>query len=226
MLCHHFNCVFVHKPKTAGQSIEQVFLKALDLNWDTRAPLLMWPDDNPQLGPRLLAHLSAREYVDMKYMTAEQFSSYFKFTFVRNPHTWLVSIYVYFDYYRKHDFNTFLETVMAKNICDRQFAPQTEFIYDENGKLLVDFIGRFGRLQQDFDHVCDCVGMPHTPLPHANKTKGDDQSGFRSWIRHPVRSATLWKAKSRLKPQYIDYFDQRSLELANSLCARFQDARV
>ena len=32
----------------------------------------------------------------------------------------------------------------------------------------VDFIGRFENLQDDFNHVCDKIGIEHKSLPHLN----------------------------------------------------------
>ena len=46
-----------------------------------------------------------------------------------------------------------------------------DWISDKNGNVLVDYIGRFENLQQDFDIVCDKIGIPHQQLPHTNATK-------------------------------------------------------
>jgi hypothetical protein len=41
---------------------------------------------------------------------------------------------------------------------------------DRNGILLPDYIGRFETLQEDFDRICERVGIPRTRLPHLNST--------------------------------------------------------
>ena len=35
MICRPFKCLFVHVPKTAGQSVEQFFMDRMGLDWDT-----------------------------------------------------------------------------------------------------------------------------------------------------------------------------------------------
>tara|TARA_Y100000114_G_C11738658_1_gene317710 strand:+ start:133 stop:873 length:741 start_codon:yes stop_codon:yes gene_type:complete len=48
---------------------------------------------------------------------------------------------------------------------------QYKFIYNTEGKCMVDFIGKFENLQQDFNTVCDKIGIPRQQLPHKNKSK-------------------------------------------------------
>lgn len=42
---------------------------------------------------------------------------------------------------------------------------------DGEGTILVDFVGRYERLQEDFDKVCDQVGIPRIELPVQGATK-------------------------------------------------------
>jgi len=39
-----------------------------------------------------------------------------------------------------------------------------------DGKIAVDFVGRFENLQKDFNHVCTVIKRPLVKLPHAQKT--------------------------------------------------------
>ena len=45
------------------------------------------------------------------------------------------------------------------------------WILDDDGNCLVDFIGRFENMQEDFNIVCDKIGIPRQQLPHLNKSE-------------------------------------------------------
>jgi len=174
MICHHYKCIFVHTPKTAGQSMEHVFLRLLNLDWETRAPLLLRPNDQPKLGPPRLAHLKADEYVRFKYLPQEMFDDYFKFAFVRNPWSRMVSMFRYLDVEKTWEFKSFLMHIFKNRIWKEQYwfvGPQCEFVCAEDGRVLMDFIGRFERLQIDFNHVCQKIDIPLTEVPHVNKAE-------------------------------------------------------
>lgn len=201
MICHHFKCIFVHIPKTAGQSIEHVFLDLLDLKWETRAPLLLRYNDRPELGPPRLAHLKADEYVRYKYLTQEMFDDYFKFAFVRNPWSRLVSMYKYFGYNEKIDFNSFVQDAFKNRIFNKEnwfVGPQSDFVYSRDGELLVDYLGRFEDLQDGFDLACERIGVPPTKLQHINKS----QSSGRVHGIKEIRSFS----------QYQEYYDKESID--------------
>src|SRR3546814_8015112 len=86
MICHRWKTLFVHIPKTGGQSIEQVFLDRMELSWATRGPLLLTTNPDPEAGPPFLAHLTAQEYLSKGHLAPVDFDDYFRFTVVRN--TW------------------------------------------------------------------------------------------------------------------------------------------
>lgn len=109
----------------------------------------------------------------------------FSFAFVRNPWDRLASAYEYLknggrnqeDYKDYRDlfskYENFKETVLnwEEVFFDQiHFKSQSDWICDNDGNIIVDFVGKFENLQQDFDIVCDRIQMPRKKLPHVNKT--------------------------------------------------------
>lgn len=174
MICHPFKCIFVHVPKTAGQSIEQFFMDRLGLDWkNDREVLLLQNNSDPALGTEKLAHLAASEYVGCGHISQQDFDSYFKFAMVRNPWTRILSEYRYRNYFHHRSFKDFVLNKMPRPGFDdkyRHVMPQYDLLYDADGRLLVDFVGRFETLQQDFDRVCAALGIEDSALPHRNRS--------------------------------------------------------
>jgi hypothetical protein len=220
VICGQYRCLFVHVPKTAGMSVEHVFLRLVGLTWETRAPLLLRGNDDPRLGPPRLAHLKAGEYVARGYLTAEQFESYFKFSFVRNPWDRIVSEYKYRGYPVKIDFKTYLFKHLpppgwTDTYC--HIIPQYDFLYDDGGKLLVDFVGRYESLQPDFDKVCARLGIPPTPLPRVDRSLDDAWPGTLRELRKQVRRAIWSREREHTFPHYTEYYDDESREFVGRL---------
>lgn len=221
MISHHHKCIFIHIPKNAGQSVEHAFLEMLGLSWDLRAPLLLRFNDRPELGPPRLAHLKASEYVRYNYLTQDMFDRYFKFAFVRNPWSRIVSIYKYSGYNKKLDFKTFLLGPFKDKLYDENrwfVGPQADFIYGDNGRLLVDYVGRFEDLQNGFDSVCKSIGVPSTRLPHVNQSKNIDQTPGKSYrsklqrLLHARKLGTISGYKN-----WRDYYCKESIDCVSRL---------
>jgi len=204
-----------------------VFLDSVGLRWETRAPLLLRYNDKPELGPPRLAHLKASEYKKYKYVTEEQFDNYYKFAFVRNPWDRMVSIYKHFGYAKsKIDFKTFLFKKFRSEIWNKQYwfvGPQSEYVCDDKGNLLVDYIGRYESLQEDFNTVCVNLGIPPTELPYINQSDKRRKSSLKAEI-------LLLGLKSLLYPlltnknitavnsgKFQSYYDNESVELVREL---------
>ncbi|WP_159017637.1 sulfotransferase family 2 domain-containing protein [Cognatiluteimonas profundi] len=197
MISHHDQCVFVHVPKCAGQSIESFFIKRVGLSWEQRAPLLLRPNHNPELGPPRLAHLKAREYVEKKWLTQQQFDTYYRFAFVRNPWDRTASFYRT-GYDRVCSFSRFVRFQLPR-LMERKpwfFGPQADYLHDDDGRLLVDFVGRYERLAADFGQVCKQLDIPDATLPHANDSN------------HGIGRIARW-LRRRPRP-YTDMYDSRS----------------
>lgn len=176
MISHPHKTVFVHIPKCGGQSIEAAFLKDLGLNWKQRAPLLLRPNADPSLGPRRLAHLTARDYVARHYLSQELFDAYFTFALVRSPFARVLSLYNYLGHDRplrhfvQHRLTKAFET---PDDFDGDFyfvRPQADFLTDAAGMPLVKRIYRLESLDEARDEIAALSGLA-APIPHNNRSK-------------------------------------------------------
>ena len=56
------------------------------------------------------------------------------------------------------------------DLFDDHYTAQYKFITDDNGKNIIDFVGRFENMATDFDQVCKTAGIK-AKLRHLNQTK-------------------------------------------------------
>lgn len=171
MLSHHHKTLFIHIPKTAGQSIETLFLDDLGLQWSERAPLLLRPNPNANLGPPRLAHLTITEYLTCGYISRTTFDHYFKFCFVRNPWDRALSMYKYLTN-KAETFESFLSNHLGNPNSKLAyfFKPQTHYALDPNKRVKVDFIGKFETLQEDLDPIIRRLHLD-AELKHINASR-------------------------------------------------------
>jgi hypothetical protein len=152
---HFGDIVFIHINKTGGSSIEE----ALKLPFEHKTAL----EKIAQLG---------RDEWDRRYT----------FAAVRNPWDKVVSHY----HYRIQTDQThlaeatipFREWVVrsygrqdpAYYDHPRMFMPQSDWVADADGRVLVDFICHFETLAEDFAHVCGHLGID-AALPHLKASR-------------------------------------------------------
>jgi sulfotransferase famil protein len=163
--------IFVHVQKTGGNSIRSAL--SVEVN-DARK------------------HFLARELREIYGETVWKNS--FKFAFVRNPWDRLVSWWSiidggrdpsgatavpnnFFGYVLQHarSFEEFVscctDEIVDTDGRKRIFRNQIDYLIDEHGAVIVDFIGRFEKLQDDFDEVTSRLGMPRVELPRTNASR-------------------------------------------------------
>ncbi|WP_018275889.1 sulfotransferase family 2 domain-containing protein [Teredinibacter turnerae] len=154
--------IFVHIPKAAGSSVA----------------VSLYGHDKP-------GHIRAKNYIEK---LGNKKIEYLIFSFVREPIDRFLSAYAYLkaggknksdlafrdnvlvDYSDVNDFVALWlnEKTMWEYV---HFIPQTYYLYDDDDFLLVDFIGRYENLEEDFKRLALIIGRGGLSLPHANKTK-------------------------------------------------------
>ena len=115
----------------------------------------------------------------------------FTFTIVRNPWDRVLSTYHFWkqqdathkfyefdrkivDYIRSNNmtFKQFVHGIQEKDpviLSKKHINPYIGYYFPGTG--YVDYVGRFENLQQDFNTICDKIGIPRQQLPHINKSK-------------------------------------------------------
>lgn len=173
MISHKHKTIFVHIPKAAGQSVELAFLQDAGLSWEDRASFLLRPNDDPRKGPARLAHLYADEYVKYGYIDQDSFDSYYKFAVVRHPYERAISEYRFRNSWREGPLWYFLRSNNGDDLIDknRHMVPQARFLFDGNGKCLVDKIIKFENIQDEIEPVLKDLIGPEATLPRRNVSK-------------------------------------------------------
>ncbi|MGR3712482.1 MAG: sulfotransferase family 2 domain-containing protein [Shimia sp.] len=202
MLSPTHKAIFVHIPKTGGQSVATAFLDDLGLDWDARDALLMRPGKDGE--PERLAHLYAREYVEMGFVTPAEFEAFAKFTVVRHPYARMVSEYVYrmgaVDWVAQHmpavrsrRFDRFIRQEFDDPLSDaaRHFAPQVEYVMDVQGALLVDHVVDQAAMAEGLAPVFAQVFGRAVALPRRNMKR--EAPGFTAAALSQGQKDYLWQ---------------------------------
>ena len=185
--------IFIHIPKCAGSSIRKA-LKNAGVLLDWEGPVRPEHKAKYSINEKWLHHLQAPA---LKSLLPENvWDTFFKFTFVRNPWDRLVSeyhfnkrMYAINPHFRLRRPEWTQSLDKSSNFDEwiklgiEYVRPSMGFISDENGKLLVDFVGRHENLQQDFQYACDRIGI-HAELPHEMRS---EHAAYRSYYSEDTK---------------------------------------
>jgi sulfotransferase famil protein len=168
--------LFVHIPKTAGNSIQSVLR---DYSEDELVALRKEQDGIERFGLRnpnykIKKHSTLSQYYDA--LGDEQFRDLYKFTCVRNPWDRMVSYY-------------FTPTQKPENWNRKKFRETIskavsvpDYLRLKNGEANpfanVDCIMRFENLANDFRAVCDAIGISPPGLPQYNRSNREHYSKY------------------------------------------------
>ena len=189
MINHEHKFIFIHIPKCSGMSIGK-----------TLTELTKPKDDEPHYGTKwnYSGFKIHHDEFDEKI-----WKEYFVFTFIRDPIDRLLSQYLYRDFLYHHEFEYAVKNMKGLfsqeygykepgthptngsiiDISDHygewiHYPGQRGFLQGQysNGidkRPYINFYGKYETLQEDFDYVCEKIGLPKTKLPHSNKSRND-----------------------------------------------------
>lgn len=130
--------LFVHIPKTAGQSLYKYLYSNLKEEYNITNPKYGLTDNDKLTipGPQKHHHMFVDEYVSLGYSTVENLKSYHIFTIVREPISRFLSAFHFNKLHKKYSYREYIEkiypTLDHNNDVFRHTCPQHFFI---NSKL-------------------------------------------------------------------------------------------
>jgi len=201
VISNEYKCIHVHIPRTAGSSIEDVLFNS------GRAD-----------------HRSIHDY-RKQCVRHSKFEKYFKFTFVRNPWSKMVSHFIRncinrppktFEGEYQPRFKDWIEhlpvpgTARGRSynklsfktcnqlgwLCDERWKDN---IAPEEWKLDVDFVGRFENLEEDWDFISQKINL-NSKLSHCRPGILNDENLYPG--------------------DYREYYDDETIEI---VCQRYKD---
>ncbi len=120
----------------------------------------------------------------------DEWHKYFKFAIARNPWDRLVSSYHYFVQDEEKRYTELGEKIAQcggfRGFCvalheldlDPHFDPQVSYMIDYNGKMLLDWVGRFEFLERDLRAFCAKFGIPLQTVPHYRRSSRSDYRSY------------------------------------------------
>jgi hypothetical protein len=117
-----------------------------------------------------------------------------------NFESWLISVKEAYDKgYNIHEFN---DNFISEYCPIGAPINQLDFIRDENKKIIVDFIGRYENLLNDWEVVCNKLNFKNSTLAKFNSR--NDNSGYTTYYND-----NLIKIISELYEEEISFFDYK-----------------
>jgi Sulfotransferase family len=192
LISHSQHFIFVHVAKVAGLSLRDALEDYVEEpeHFRIKRPAKIIhgkPNVLYAMWKEALLHPTA-----LQIRTAvgdEMFNSYFKFAFVRNPWDLQVSMYHFIlkeTQHRHHhtvkamaNFTEYLEWMMAtpKPFTKGATKFQKDMLCDEQGQVLVDFVGRYENLTADFEGICQRLNIQST-IAHLNQSHHRDYPSY------------------------------------------------
>lgn len=214
MINHDYQFIFVRNPKTGSTSILE--------NWSpgyistSKLPDNMippgtdtWEYDTNHV---FLSHMKNN-------MEHDDYTSYFKFGFVRNPYDRLVSSYryacdwhLYFE--RSKPYKSFADFV--DKLFVTRSAPAETIKYGPQHAFLdgCDYVGKFETLQRDYNIACEKMNIYPRRLSHENKAY--------AWRYLPKHGWSTYHEQNPLPrlDHYRSYYNEHIKSVVDSVFAQ------
>jgi hypothetical protein len=205
---NNINTIFVRVPKTATTSIcEKLYTADSFARYFSKVRNTSTTNKQTK---ELEKHETIRQIKDN--IPVDDFNNYFKIGFVRNPWDWLVSYYSYYhendhskgvvlkngilergaNKFGNISFKQFISIIekeageyrTRKNLSQLKypFQPQHKYLIDENERIIVDFVGKYENLDNDWNILTEKLDINNSyrsmKLERLNSTHDKDYKTY------------------------------------------------
>jgi hypothetical protein len=202
IVSHKYKFIFIATPKTGTTSIHRALQRYVS-------------NDSDIVIDQTIAGKHQTALTIKKKLPQEQWDSYFKFGFVRNPFDWIASWYNFRSRNELSDSRHPKHHRWTGNISFEEFVTNPtelvnspgDYIIDLQGKIIVDFVGKYENLDHDFGYICNRLGLPHIQLPSLNISKKNTNP-------YKMYTPSAWTAvESRFKRDLMLFNYTRDLQI-------------
>ena len=180
MISHKHKCIYIHIPKTAGTSIKYFLFPDKEIHWfNANYDVIHGWCPKRKI---YMQHATAKQLIETNLITKQQWETYYKFSFVRNPWDRAISDYYWLmnDQNIKDSFKNYLDKAgrFTKVLNDKSeihyrgdhLYPQSSY-FDTEGIHKIDFVGRFENFTEDMNFVLKQIGVNQSFDTHINVSK-------------------------------------------------------
>lgn len=191
---HEKKAIFIHIPKTAGIYIRSTLDKyyGFDTFLCNREDHKEYCSTNMNLNKNkqltfcsnkgiLKYYKTSKELSNILELDDEKWKDYYKFCFVRNPYSRIVSGWNYIQETENLniDFDIYLtyKDIVSENEYSHVFLPQSANICDENDNKFINYVGEFENLEDEFRTILQNIGFSEKEIIHDTKNKNKREHG-------------------------------------------------
>ena len=145
--------------------------------------------------------IGSEEYLKLSNLTIEQWNSYYKFTFIRNPYDRIISAYNFVNKVTSMQYSSFKDFLNKKEESNNwsyshAFINQYDQLLDCDGNLSINYLGDFNNLNEELINVLTKLGV--TDIIHGK-----------------LITENIKINKSKIYTPFFNYYDEETLSLVN-----------
>lgn len=167
--------IFVHIPKTGGNTVLRNITNEVQglinnskdgsIYWDDLKSIAL-DDSNKEIRGWINGWHNHRG-VNLEVLNNLKQKGFYSFSVVRDPFDRALSCYNWYrSYLAKQHKVTFVEFLKSRSFMEASglFAPQSSFICDKDGNVLVEKVCKLENLQEDMKEVCQKINLDYDQM--------------------------------------------------------------